>query len=64
MNIETWWYELSPYLYVIVGLISIAFSSTYLAMMPGCLLLIAAGTIVRMRWKHRRAQDAKVKRAL
>ena len=64
MDIETWWYEVSPYLYIIVGMISLVFSSTYLAMLPGSLLIIAALTIIRMRWVHRRAQDAKVKRAL
>jgi hypothetical protein len=64
MHIETCWYEISPYLYIIVGIISIGFSSTYLAMFPGCLLIIAALTIIRLRWVHRRAQDAKVKRAL
>jgi hypothetical protein len=64
MDIETCWYEFSPYLYIIVGVISIAFSASYLAMLPGGLLVIAALTILRMRWVHRRAQDAKVKRAL
>ena len=64
MDIKTCWYEVSPYLYIIVGVISIALSSTYSARLPGGLLIIAALTIIRMRWVHRRAQDAKVKRAL
>lgn len=33
-------------------------------MILGCLRLIAPGTIVRMRWRHWQAQDAKARRAL
>lgn len=49
MDIKTWWYKLSPYHYIIIGLISTALSSTNLAMIYGCLLLTAAGMIERMR---------------
>lgn len=63
MDLETCWYEFSPYLYVVVGLISIFYSSTAAGSAAGVLLIAAAVTILRLRWVHRRAEDKKVKKA-
>ena len=63
VDIETAWYELSPYIYIVVGAAAIFYASESLARLPGMLLIVAALTIIRLRWVHRRAADAKVARA-
>ena len=62
MDFEVLWYEASPYIYVIVGIIAMIYASSYLAMLPGGLLIAAAVTILRMRRSYRRAQEVEVKR--
>jgi hypothetical protein len=62
MDLETLWYEISPYIYFIIGAGSIFFGPTYFAKLPGGLLIIAALTIIRLRWLHRRLEDEKIKR--
>jgi len=63
MDLETCWYEFSPYLYVVVGLISIFYATTAVGNIAGVLLIGAAVTILRLRWVHRRAEDKKVRKA-
>jgi hypothetical protein len=63
MDLETCWYEFSPYLYVVVGLISIFYATTAVGNVAGVLLIGAAVTIIRLRWVHRRAEDRKVRKA-
>ena len=56
MDLETLWYELSPYLYSACGVVSLSYSSdSTLLKGSGILLIIAALTIVRLRWVYRRA---------
>ena len=63
MDIETTWYELSPYLYAIAGVASALNVKSGLSICSGVLLLAAAATIIRMRWVYRRRLDAKVPKA-
>jgi hypothetical protein len=62
MDIETCWYEFSPYIYLVAGCISIFCSSTLVGNLAGTLLVVAALTILRLRWIHRRTEDKKIKR--
>lgn len=63
MDLETCWYEFSPYLYIVVGLVSIFYATTVIGSVAGVLLIGAAVTILRLRWVHRRAEDKKVRKA-
>lgn len=62
MDIETCWYEFSPYLYIVAGLLAIYFSTALIGGLAGALLIVAALTILRLRWLHRRSEDKKIKR--
>lgn len=62
MDIETMWYEGSPYLYAVVGVVSL-FGGSVLALVSGGLLITASLTIMRMRWVHRKYVDGKGKAA-
>ena len=56
MDIETLWYEMFPYVYGVGG--SVAFfvrPESTLLRVSGALLLVAAVTIIRLRWVYRRA---------
>jgi len=54
MSLEALWYEVSPYVYFVVGLASALFSSSDLGLVSCALLLTASFTIVRLRRIHRR----------
>jgi hypothetical protein len=53
MDLETVWYEVSPYLYTVAGLLTLLFSRAPISIASGILLLAAGATILRMRWKNR-----------
>lgn len=53
MILETVWYEVSPYVYVVVGLASSLISNSDLGLMFSALLLVASFTILRMRRMYR-----------
>lgn len=53
MDLETVWYEISPYIYTISGLSVVATADAVLGRYSGALLLAAAVTIIRLRWVHR-----------
>ncbi|MBK4736142.1 hypothetical protein [Noviherbaspirillum pedocola] len=63
MDLETCWYEVSPYMYIAGGTASIFYAEAPMARLPGLLLIAAAATIIRLRWRHRRAEVAKIPRA-
>ena len=54
MNIEATWYEYSPYVYAIGGVVSISNYGSLIAIASGVMLLAAAITILRMRWVYRK----------
>lgn len=54
MDLETVWYEISPYIYTVSGLGVVAVADAGMGRYSGALLLIAAATIIRLRWAHRR----------
>ena len=56
MSLEDIWYESSPYIYLLAGIVALVWSEGRLATMSALLLLIAAATILRLRWVHRRGQ--------
>jgi len=58
MSIEELWYESSPYLYVFIGVLVLIGSPGGLGKASGGLLLVAAGTILRLRWVHRHERAA------
>lgn len=62
MDLETMWYEFSPYIYAIAGVVSILNLKSGLSITSGMLLIGAAATIIRLRWINRRGNDRKVKR--
>ncbi len=53
MILETLWYEVSPYVYVTVGLASGLISNSDLGLMFSALLLAASFTIFRLRRIYR-----------
>lgn len=63
MDIETAWYEFSPYVYIVVGVAAVYFATEPMSRLPGLLLVAAALTIIRLRWTYRRAEEAKIVRA-
>lgn len=56
MNLEKTWYELSPYLYGLVGSYSLAMANNKMAYVSSALLISAALTIVMLR-KHYREKS-------
>lgn len=63
MDLETCWYEFSPFCYIGAGVAAVYYAEEPMARLPGFLLVAAALTIIRLRWVHRRAADAKIVRA-
>lgn len=56
MNAENAWYELSPYLYALGGLLAYVHTPTSILLkLSGILLVLAALTILRLRWRYRSA---------
>ena len=53
MSLEALWYEVSPYMYLVVGLSSAMFSNSDLGLVFSALLLTAAFIIVRLRRTYR-----------
>ena len=53
MDYETIWYEISPYVYTLAGICSAMAADVRLGKLSGLLLLVAALTIIRLRWRSR-----------
>jgi len=54
MSLEALWYEVSPYVYFVVGLVSAAFSNSDFGLVFSALLLTASFAIFRLRRIYRR----------
>jgi uncharacterized membrane protein (UPF0136 family) len=54
MDLETIWYECSPYLYLAGGVATILKSDSRVGLVSGVLLIAAAATILRLRYVHRK----------
>lgn len=54
MDLESIWYELSPYVYTFSGVTAITAADVSVGQWSGALLLGAALTIIRLRWVSRR----------
>jgi hypothetical protein len=65
MGLEELWYEISPYFYVLGGLLIIVALPGIWPPICGALLMFAGATILRMRWSYRKrladASDALAK---
>ncbi len=57
-GLEPLWYEISPYVYGIIGIAAILISDT-IGEIFGAILLTAAATIVGMRRNYRRLEEEK-----
>ncbi len=56
MDLENIWYEFSPYLYAVCGIVALSYSpGSYLLKGSGILLTTAVLTILRLRWIYRLA---------
>jgi hypothetical protein len=53
MSLEALWYEVSPYVYFVVGLASALFSNSDVGFVSSALLLAASFTILRLRRIYR-----------
>ncbi len=62
MRLEALWYELSPYVYFVVGLASAAFSNSDLGLVCCALLLTASFTMFRLRRLYRRPDSVKLRK--
>lgn len=58
MSLGDLWYEVSPYIYAPLGAVVLFGSEGPLAKVSGALLLVAAATILRLRWTHRQRRAA------
>lgn len=55
MTVEEIWYEAAPYAYLLVGGIVLLDADSAMSIASGALLVVAALTIIRLRWRHRRS---------
>jgi ABC-type polysaccharide transport system permease subunit len=62
MDFESIWYEYTPYLYAIAGIMSILHIGSIIGTSFGLALLVAAGFIIRVRHNYRKAQSDRTKR--
>ena len=53
MSVEALWYEVSPYVYLVVGLAAPLFSNSDVGFVCSALLLSASFTILRLRRVYR-----------
>ena len=53
MSLEALWYEVSPYVYFVVGLASVLFSTSDLGLVFSALLLTASFIVLRLRRIYR-----------
>jgi len=58
MRLEEIWYEASPYVYAALSVGVLLTAQGTLAVVSSVMLLVAAGTIVRLRWSYRRQRAA------
>lgn len=61
MDFEAIWYEYTPYLYAIVGILSILHIGSVIGICFGLFLVISAGLIILLRHNYRRSQSGKRK---
>ncbi len=64
MDFETIWYEYTPYLYAIAGIMSILHIGSIIGISFGLLLIAGAGLIIIMRLKYRKRQFEKSKQQI
>ncbi|OGB27245.1 MAG: hypothetical protein A3I66_10020 [Burkholderiales bacterium RIFCSPLOWO2_02_FULL_57_36] len=64
MDFETIWYEYTPYLYAIAGIMSILHIGSVIGICFGLLLIVAAGLIIWLRHNYRRSQSDKNERRI
>lgn len=57
MDFETIWYEYTPYLYAIAGIIFILHVGSVIGICFGLLLVVAAGLIIFLRHNYRKSQS-------
>jgi hypothetical protein len=57
MAIQTIWYEISPYLYAVIGLAVILSRGNSLGVLCGTALVAAAAIILTLRWTYRQKKD-------
>jgi len=62
MSLGALWYEVSPYVYFVVGLASASFSNSDFGLVSSALLLAATFTIVRLRRIHRSPSNVEVRK--
>jgi hypothetical protein len=54
MDLEGTWYECSPYIYLAGGILTFVKAESRVGIASGILLVVAAVTILRLRYKHRK----------
>jgi hypothetical protein len=64
MDFEAIWYEYTPYLYAIAGIMSILYIGSLIGTAFGLALIVAAGFIFRMRFKYRKTKPDKNERRM
>ena len=57
MSFERLWYETSPYVYGLLGIVVMLGFEETLGRLSGALLVVAAGTILWLRWVNRHRRD-------
>jgi hypothetical protein len=56
MSLEKTWYEVSPYVYGTIGVISLVMAETKVAYLSAALLISSAITIITLRRHYRAAE--------
>lgn len=62
MKLEPIWYEYSPYVYAVGGMLSLSNYGSYISIGSGVLLIGASATILRMRLVYRRNRAEQLER--
>lgn len=64
MDFESMWYEYTPYLYAIAGIISILHIGSIIGVGLGLILVAAAGMIIYMRQSYRKTRSNESKQQI
>ena len=63
-DFESFWYEISPYMYLVISAIVLFEANSTIGRLSGLLLMTVAIIILRMRWMHRNPEKQKMARPL
>ena len=61
MNLEKTWYEVSPYIYGVIGVMALVLAESKIAYLSAALLMSSSITIITLRQHYRAAERDSVR---